>query len=262
MKIVSYASDRGPRAGIVDDGTVRDAGPSILDAEPGDVVGALDDVQLLAPVVDRPKIVCVGLNYRKHAEEGGQPIPPNPILFAKFPNAIVGPGEPILVPPITRQVDYEAELGVVIGRRTAAVEQRDALDHVLGYTCINDVSARDLQFGDRQWVRGKALDTFCPIGPWIVTTDEIADPQTLGIRCIVNGDKLQDSTTADMIFGVAEIVSFVSQAITLDPGDVIATGTPEGVGFARTPPVYLHPGDVVSVDIDEIGTLTNPVASR
>lgn len=262
MKIVRYASDGSSRVGVVEDGTVRDAGASIFDVTPGDAVGAVGEVTLLAPVADPAKVVCVGLNYRKHAEEGGQPIPPNPILFAKFPNSIVGPGDPILLPSFSQQVDYEAELGVVIGKPAAAVDVADALEHVLGYTCINDVSARDLQFADGQWVRGKTLDTFCPIGPWIVTTDEIPDPQTLGIRCIVNGDKLQDSTTADMIFSVAEIVSFISQGITLEPGDVIATGTPEGVGFARTPPIYLNAGDVVSIDIDRIGTLTNPVASR
>ncbi len=262
MRIVRYSAADGPRVGLVEDGIVRDAGTSIHDARPGAEVGALDDVSLLAPMPRPGAIVCVGLNYRKHAEEGGQPIPPNPILFSKFPNAVIGPGDAILLPTFSAQVDYEAELGVVIGRRASAVDVSDALDHVLGYTCINDVSARDLQFADGQWVRGKALDTFCPTGPWIVTTDEIPDPQTLPIRCVVNGKKMQDSSTADMIFGVAEIVSFISQGITLEPGDVIATGTPEGVGFARTPPVYLQESDVVSVEIDGIGALTNPVLAR
>jgi 2,4-didehydro-3-deoxy-L-rhamnonate hydrolase len=211
------------------------------------------------PVDPPQKVICVGLNYRKHAEESGQPIPPNPILFAKFPNSLVGPDEAIVIPSITQQVDYEAELGVIIGTRAQRVSVDNALSHVLGYTCVNDVSARDLQFADGQWVRGKALDTFCPIGPRIATSAEIADPQALAIRCIVNGETLQDSNTADMIFSVAEIISFISQAITLEPGDIIATGTPEGVGFARTPPVFLKDGDVVSVEIDGIGTLTNPV---
>jgi 2-keto-4-pentenoate hydratase/2-oxohepta-3-ene-1,7-dioic acid hydratase in catechol pathway len=259
VKIVRYSSGGGARVGVLDDGVLRDAGTSIFDARPSNEVGK---ARLLAPVDDVRNIVCVGLNYRKHAEEGGQPIPDNPILFSKFSNSIVGPGEDIRIPPITSQVDYEAELGVVMRRRASAVSVDRALDYVLGYTCINDVSARDVQFADRQWVRGKALDTFCPIGPCIVTTDEITDPQTLGIRCRVNGATLQDSNTADMIFGVAEIVSFISQGITLEPGDIIATGTPEGVGFARTPPIYLAPGDVVDVEIDGIGTLSNPVTAR
>jgi 2-keto-4-pentenoate hydratase/2-oxohepta-3-ene-1,7-dioic acid hydratase in catechol pathway len=212
---------------------------------------------------EKPRnIICVGLNYRRHAEESGVPIPPNPILFAKFSNSIIGPDDEIKLPSFTSQVDYEAELGVVIGKRASGVSVADALDYVLGYTCVNDVSARDVQFADSQWVRGKAFDTFCPWGPHIATTDEITDPQKLGIRCRVNGETLQDSNTADMIFGVAEIVSFISQAITLEPGDLIATGTPEGVGFARTPPIYLKPGDVVEIEIDGIGTLSNPVASR
>lgn len=190
------------------------------------------------------------------------PIPETPILFAKFANAVVGSGQPVRIPPITDQVDYEAELGVVIGRRATAVSVDDALDHVLGYTCVNDVSARDLQFADQQWVRGKTLDSFCPMGPWIVTTDELPDPQTLGIRCYVNNELLQDSSTKQMIFSVAELVSFISQGVTLEPGDVIATGTPPGVGFARTPQVFLRPGDTVRVEIDGIGSLWNPIQAR
>lgn len=216
----------------------------------------------IAPIAEPNKIVCVGLNYRDHAEESGQPIPESPILFAKFPNTVIGPGEPIKVPSITKQVDYEAELGVVIGRVASEVSVEDALDYVLGYTCVNDVSARDLQFADGQWVRGKTLDTFCPTGPWIVTTDEIPDPQNLGIKCLVNGNVMQDSSTKQMIFSVAELVSFISQGITLEAGDLIATGTPPGVGFARKPPLYLQPGDVVRVEIEGIGTLENPVVAR
>jgi 2-keto-4-pentenoate hydratase/2-oxohepta-3-ene-1,7-dioic acid hydratase in catechol pathway len=209
---------------------------------------------------EKPRnIICVGLNYRRHAEESGQPIPPNPILFSKFSNSIIGPGEEIRLPSFSSQVDYEAELGIVIGKRASGVSVEDAIDHVLGYTCVNDVSARDVQFADGQWVRGKALDTFCPIGPHIATTDEITDPQSLGIRCRVNGETLQDSNTSDMIFSVAEIVSFISQGITLEPGDLIATGTPEGVGFARNPAIFLKPGDVVEIEIDGIGVLRNPV---
>jgi 2,4-diketo-3-deoxy-L-fuconate hydrolase len=261
MKIVRYTTGGGARVGVLDEnGVICDAGTSIFDANrAGAEVGK---AKLLAPVDKPGKILCIGLNYRKHAEESGGAPPANPILFAKYDNSIVGPGANIVIPPITEKVDYEAELGVVIAKRASAVSEADALSYVLGYTCINDVSARDLQFGDSQWTRGKTLDTFCPIGPCIVTTDEIADPQTLGIRCRVNGETLQDSNTADMIFSVAEIISFLSQGITLEPGDVIATGTPEGVGFARDPSIYLKPGDVVDVEIDGIGTLTNPVLAR
>lgn len=262
MRLVSYERDGRARAGLLEDGVVRDAGDSILALDPGDVAGPLEGIRLLSPVPRPGKIVCVGLNYRDHAAESGQPLPASPLLFAKLGNAVVGPGAPIMVPPFTKQVDYEAELGVVIGRTVRRASPGDALGTVLGYTCVNDVSARDLQFADGQWTRGKTLDTFCPIGPWIVTPDEIGDPQGLGIRCTVNDRVLQDSTTANMIFSVAELISFISQGITLEAGDVIATGTPAGVGFARTPPVFLVPGDVVTVAIDGIGELTNPVEAR
>ncbi|MGH2828936.1 MAG: fumarylacetoacetate hydrolase family protein [Actinomycetota bacterium] len=261
MRIVCYDADGARRYGVVDGDTVRDAGTSLHSPTDGGATRALADVRLLAPV--RPqKILCIGLNYRDHAEESGAPIPSAPILFAKYHNAICGPGDAIQIPPITQQADYEAELGVVIGRQARQVSRQEALSYVLGYTCVNDVSARDLQFADGQWVRGKTLDTFCPVGPWIVTPDEIPDPQAVGIRCRVNGRTLQDSTTAQMIFGVAELVSFLSQAITLEPGDLIATGTPPGVGFARTPPIYLTDGDTVDVEIDGVGVLTNPVRAR
>lgn len=210
--------------------------------------------------IDRPqKIVCVGLNYRDHAEEQGVDLPERPLLFAKWPNTLIGPGEPIVLPPISQKVDYEAELGVVIGERTSRVPVESALDTVAGYVCANDVSGRDLQFGDGQWVRGKSLDTFCPVGPKLVPAAEVPDPQALRIRAILNGEVMQDSTTANMVFGVAEIVSFVSQAITLEPGDLILTGTPAGVGIFRDPQVLLKPGDEVTIEIEGIGSLTNPV---
>lgn len=263
MKLVRYAGSGGDvRVGIVEGDKVYDAGTSLFEAERGEEVGPLGHVTLLPPLAGARKVVCVGLNYRDHAEEAGMPIPETPLLFSKFDNALVGHGDTVLIPTFTKEVDYEAELGVVIGKRAAAVDPEDALDYVLGYTCLNDVSARDLQFADGQWFRGKSLDTFCPIGPWIVTTDEIPDPQSLGIRCLVNGQLLQDSSTQRMIKSVAEIVSFISQGITLEPGDLIATGTPAGVGFKRTPPIYLQPGDVVRVEIDGIGVLENPIASR
>jgi 2-keto-4-pentenoate hydratase/2-oxohepta-3-ene-1,7-dioic acid hydratase in catechol pathway len=212
--------------------------------------------------IDRPqKIVCVGLNYSDHAEEQGVALPERPILFAKWPNTLVGPGEPIVVPAISEKVDYEAELGVVIGTRAKGVSVENALEAVAGYLCVNDVSARDLQFADGQWVRGKSPDTFCPVGPQLVPASEIPDPQGLRIRAILNGATMQDSTTANMVFGVAEIVSFVSQAITLEPGDLIATGTPAGVGAFRDPPVFMLPGDEITIEIEGVGTLTNPVTA-
>jgi len=210
--------------------------------------------------IGRPgKIVCVGLNYLDHAQEGGMELPKAPLLFAKWPNTLIGDGEPIVLPPEATEVDYEAELGVVIGTKAKRVSEADALEYVEGYICINDVSARDLQFGDGQWTRGKSVDTFCPVGPRLVPREEIADPQQLGIRCIVNGEALQDSSTAQMIFSVAEIIAYVTRVITLEPGDLIATGTPAGVGVFRDPKVLLKDGDEVSIEIDGVGTLTNPV---
>lgn len=213
--------------------------------------------------IERPqKIICIGLNYRDHAEEQGVDLPERPLLFAKWPNTLVGPGDPIVLPPITEKVDYEAELGVVIGSRASRVSVENALEAVAGYICVNDVSARDLQFADGQWVRGKSLDTFCPVGPELVPAAEIPDPQALGIRAILNGQVMQDSTTANMVFGVAEIIAFISQAITLEPGDLIATGTPAGVGVFRDPQVLLKPGDEITIEIDGIGALTNPVTAE
>jgi 2,4-didehydro-3-deoxy-L-rhamnonate hydrolase len=210
--------------------------------------------------ITRPgKIVCVGLNYHDHAEEGGQDLPKEPLLFAKWPNTLIGDREPIVLPEASTQVDYEAELGVVIGTTAKHVAERDALDVVAGYICVNDVSARDLQFADGQWTRGKSPDTFCPVGPRLVPRDEIEDPQALAIRCIVNGETLQDSSTSQMIFSVAEIIAYVTRVITLEPGDLIATGTPAGVGVFRDPQVLLKDGDEVSVEIEGLGTLTNPV---
>jgi len=211
------------------------------------------------PIELPQKVVCIGLNYRDHAEEQGVDLPERPLLFAKWPNTLIGPGDPIVIPPITEQADYEAELGVVIGATVRAVSVENALEAVRGYVCANDVSARDLQFSDKQWVRGKSLDTFCPVGPRLVPVSEIPDPQALRIRAVLNGEVMQDSTTANMVFGVAEIVAFVTQGITLEPGDLILTGTPAGVGIFRDPPVLLQPGDEVTIEIEGIGALTNPV---
>jgi len=213
--------------------------------------------------IDRPeKIVCVGLNYRDHAEEQGTELPGAPLLFAKWPNALIGPGDPIVIPRASEKVDYEAELGVVIGSRVRGISEENALEAVRGYLCLNDVSARDLQFSDGQWTRGKSPDTFCPVGPRLVPRDEVPDPQALGIRCRLNGELMQDSTTANMIFGVAAIVAYASATMTLEPGDLIATGTPAGVGVFRDPQVLLKDGDEVTVEIDGLGALTNPVRAE
>ena len=218
----------------------------------------LADADLLPPVPRPGKVVAIGRNYREHVEEENSQPPPAPLVFAKFPSAIVGPDAEIRWDPgLTQQVDWEAELGVVIGAPARDVPVDRALDHVLGYTCLDDVSARDLQFGDGQWVRGKSFDTFCPIGPAIVTTDEIADPQRLAISCTVDGEVVQSSSTAMMYFGVAEIISYCSRSFTLEPGDLIATGTPGGVGVFRDPPRFLGDGSVVTVEIERIGRLTN-----
>jgi 2-keto-4-pentenoate hydratase/2-oxohepta-3-ene-1,7-dioic acid hydratase in catechol pathway len=225
----------------------------------GDLVGGDTSGLAHLPPVGRPgKIIAVGRNYREHAAEEGLDAPSDPILFAKFPSALAGHGAPIVWRAAdTGQVDYEAELAVVIGRTARDVPAERALDHVLGYTCLNDVSARDLQFGDGQWVRGKSLDTFCPMGPCIVTGDEIPDPGALAVRCLVNGEVVQDASTREMVHSVPALIAFCSRFMTLEPGDVIATGTPGGVGVFREPPRFLGDGDEVTVEIDGIGRLTN-----
>jgi 2-keto-4-pentenoate hydratase/2-oxohepta-3-ene-1,7-dioic acid hydratase in catechol pathway len=210
--------------------------------------------------IDRPgKIVCVGMNYRAHAAEQGREPPERPVLFAKWASALIGPGEAIRLPAISHAIDHEAELGVVLGERVRAASVENALEAVRGYLCANDVSARDLQRADRQFTRAKSLDTFCPIGPSLVPAADVPDPQALRIRCLVNGEVRQDSSTADMVFTVAELIAFASEAITLEPGDLLLTGTPGGVGEFRDPPLYLRDGDEVTVEIEGVGTLTNPV---
>jgi 2-keto-4-pentenoate hydratase/2-oxohepta-3-ene-1,7-dioic acid hydratase in catechol pathway len=212
-------------------------------------------------MIDLPqKIVCVGLNYRDHAEEQGVDLPERPLLFAKWPNTLIADGDPIRIPAVTQQVDYEAELGVVIGERASRIAPDDALGVVRGYVVANDVSARDLQFSDGQWVRGKTLDTFLPVSE-LVPASEVPDPQALPIRAILNGEVMQDSNTSNQIFGVREVISFVSQAITLEPGDLIITGTPAGVGAFRDPKVWLKPGDEITIEIDGLGSITNPVTA-
>jgi len=223
---------------------------------------ALSSVKLRAPVPRPGKIVAVGLNYRDHSiEAGAKELPKTPIIFAKFPTSISGPGDSIVLPHGDSQVDYEAELAVVIGKKTKAISAAEALQNVAGYMPLNDVSARTWQFADKQWVRGKSCDTFCPTGPYLTTRDEISDPQSLSISARVNGTTLQDSNTSRMIFGVAALIEFISASITLEPGDIIATGTPEGVGVFRTPPIFLKPGDIVEIEIEKLGLLRNPVVA-
>lgn len=221
--------------------------------------------KILAPL-DPEAILCIGLNYRQHAEETGLKIPQYPALFMKNPATLTHPGDPVVIPPSCLhppQVDFEVELAVVIGKTANNVSKENALQYVLGYTVANDISARRWQAhaGAGQWVRGKSFDTFCPLGPEIVTADEIPDPQTLQLKCILNGDKMQDANTSDMIFPVAELICYLSTDMTLLPGTVILTGTPSGVGFTREPPVYLKPGDVLESAIDGIGTIVNPVVA-
>ena len=205
------------------------------------------------------KIVCVGLNYVDHAREVALELPERPLLFAKWQSSVIASGEPIVIPPGVEKVDYEAELAAVIGARVKHVSVENALEAVGGYTCLNDVSARTIQFGDGQWTRAKSIDTFCPMGPRVVPRDEIGDPQALRIRCRVNGETVQDGTTADMIFGVAELIAFVTETITLEPGDVVATGTPPGVALGREDGRYLQGGDTVEVEVEGVGVLVNPV---
>ena len=217
----------------------------------------------LAPL-EPVNIFCIGLNYREHAKETGLELPENPVVFMKPSSAVTDPGESIVLPASCRsgpEVDYEAELAVVIGRTAKNVSETEALDHIFGYTCANDVSARRWQMhgGGGQWIRGKSFDSFCPLGPVLVTADEIPDPQALGVRCLLNGRIMQDGFTGDMIFSVTRLIHLLSQDMTLLPGTVILTGTPSGVGFSRTPPIYLADGDEVTVDVEGIGQLTNPV---
>ena len=218
----------------------------------------METVLLGPPIPDPDKIICLGLNYRSHAEETGFKAPKVPILFAKFRNALIGPASPIILPSVSNEIDYEGELAVVIGKQCRNVTPENALEHVAGYMAFHDVSARDLQFRSGQWLSGKALDTFAPCGPALVV-NEINDPQTLNLSTRINGQILQHSNTKHMIFSVAYSISYISSLMTLEPGDIIATGTPEGVGFKRNPPIFLKHGDIVEVEIEKIGTLRNPV---
>jgi 2-keto-4-pentenoate hydratase/2-oxohepta-3-ene-1,7-dioic acid hydratase in catechol pathway len=279
MRLIAFTHEDRTRAGMLLDDRVIDVGlleyPATIEdwlATPPETftdlsaavamnAGSalpLSDVRLEAPIQRPSKLIAIGVNYLDHCREQGIEPPPEPLVFSKFPSTIIGPQDAITWDPaLTQQVDPEIELGVIIGRRCRAVSVDEALLHVFGYTIVNDVSARDLQFGDGQWTRGKSLDTFCPVGPCIVTTDELPDPQKLRLQLWVNDRLQQDGVTADMIFSVAQIIAYVSRFATLEPGDLITTGTPKGVGCFRQPPVYLTPGDVVRCRIDGIGELVN-----
>ena len=245
------------RAGADAQATISSAFASIKDAADFDLAGQ----RFEPPVVAPRSIVCVGRNYLDHIREGGSPVPPVPILFAKYPNTLVGHEEPVICHRITSQLDYEGELAIVIGRRASRVSRDEAMRFVAGYTVINDISARDLQLGDVQWIRGKSLDTFGPLGPFLVTSDEIEDWRQLRITTTVNGEVRQDATCADMIFGIPELIEFITEGITIEPGDIVATGTPAGCGIGFDPPKWLVPGDVVEVTIGGIGTLRSPIVA-
>lgn len=290
MKLVTYHSGRGPRTAGVRDGEYVDLneadprvpacikallaqGPEGL-ARAADALAAGDPLSVdtlpggelrLAPPIPSPeKIICVGLNYADHAKESGAEPPEEPVLFNKFPTAIRCHGDPIVLPRLSREVDYEAELVVVVGTGGRHIPQARAAQHIAAYCCGNDVSARDWQLHKPggQWLMGKSFDSFAPIGPALVTADEIPEPGNLGIRLRLNGQVMQDSTTAQLIFSVEELIAYISGVCTLSPGDLIFTGTPSGVGFARKPPVFLEPGDTVEVEIEKLGVLCNPVVAE
>ncbi len=287
--LVSFIADGKRRPGVLRDGRVLDLAAAGLPAgSEGDLLDivrggdallgkigqaaeawngpdhALGDIELAAPIQWPSKIICIGLNYIDHCHESGMPVPTEPVMFSKYSTSVAGPYEDIPWPAdCCNDIDYEAELGVVIGAPANRVSEADALSHVYGYTVVNDVSARDLQLKPPgQWDAGKALDKFCPFGPGIVTADEISDPQTLDIGLAVNGDQRQKSNTSNMVFGVAELIAFLSRTITLLPGDLIATGTPPGVALGMKPPVWLKDGDVCEVTIEKIGSIRNTMRKR
>ncbi|MDB5295382.1 MAG: Ureidoglycolate lyase [Phycisphaerales bacterium] len=270
MRIVRFLSGGTEHLGSLvegDDATAREIDGLLLDGPAGwNLTGRILRVeQLLAPLVPTD-ILCIGLNYREHAKESNSEVPDNPMLFIKSSNALNHPGGPIPIPRRSTDIDYEGELCVVIGKTAKNVSKAEALSYVLGYTCANDVSARDWQkqkkLNGGQFARGKSFDGFCPLGPWLVTADEVPNPNALKLRTLVNGRVLQDHTTADMIFDVPTLIESLSSTMTLRPGAVILTGTPQGVGAARTPPVWLTPGDTVAVEIEGIGRLENPVTAE
>jgi len=285
MRLISYQSPTGPRTAALRDGGAIDlnrADPAVPDcmkkllaqgpagierarqaAARGQVV-PLESLRLVPPVPFPDKVICIGLNYADHARETGQPLPPEPVVFCKFPTAVRADGDPIVIPRASSQVDYEAELVVVIGQGGRHIAAADARGHVAGYCCGNDVSARDWQIRKPggQWLLGKSFDSFAPFGPALVTADEVPHPGGLKIQLRLNGQVMQDSSTAQLIFSVDKLIAYVSTVCTLAPGDLIFTGTPPGVGMARTPPVWLKPGDVTEVEIERLGLLRNPFVAE
>jgi 2-keto-4-pentenoate hydratase/2-oxohepta-3-ene-1,7-dioic acid hydratase in catechol pathway len=275
VRLVTYARAGETAVGVRRDGGVVPTGYSdlvslILDGERGlerardaaERGEPVDPERVLAPVPRPGKILCSGINYASHREENPEAVfPDEPFFFAKLPSAVIGPGERIVIPRPETQADYEVELALVIGRTATRVGEADALEHVFGYTVLNDVSARDIQFKDLQITLGKGVDTFSPLGPEVVTADEIPDPQALHVSSFLNGEQMQSSPTSDMIFPAARLLEFLSALVTLHPGDVVSTGTPAGVGAFRKPPLWLQPGDEITVEVDRIGRLTNPVVA-
>jgi 2-keto-4-pentenoate hydratase/2-oxohepta-3-ene-1,7-dioic acid hydratase in catechol pathway len=243
------------------DGALEKAA-AFADQSPASARHKLQDVKLRAPIPIPRKLICVGLNYRDHAAETGAQIPAVPTIFNKFATAVIGPGDNIVLPRVSKAPDYEAEFAFVIGRGGRHIAGDDWRNHVFGYTIVNDVSARDYQRATTQWLMGKSFDTFAPMGPWIVTADEIADPHNLDIQIEINGEILQDSNTRELIFKIPDLIAFLSSVFTLEPGDIVSTGTPAGVGFVRKPPRFLRPGDDVIVKIPAIGQLRNPVVAE
>ena len=241
---------------------VQAAAKQLVDKTAANAALPLSQVKLLAPVPKPGKILCIGLNYRDHARESGQAVPDFPTVFAKYPSCLIGAGDAIVLPKLTEQIDYEAELAFVIGKRARHVSEKDALGYVGGYVPFNDVSARDYQMRTSQWTLGKTFDTFGPMGPALTTADEVPDPQNLDISLSIGGEVLQKSNTRELVFGVAQLVSILSGIMTLEPGDVISTGTPAGVGGARTPKRWLRAGETVNVTISQLGTLSNPVVQE
>ncbi len=244
-----------------------EAGPAALQraaaaAETADDVLDMADVKLAAPVPNPDKILCIGLNYADHAAESGQPLPDFPIVFSKYSNTVIGSGDAVVLPKVTDQVDFEAELGFVIGKRARYVSEADALDYVAGYLNVNDVSARDYQTRTSQWTMGKSFDTFAPMGPALVTADNMPDPHNLAIRLWIGDEVLQDSSTSQLIFNVPQLLTAISEVMTLEPGDIVSTGTPPGVGAARTPPRWLRPGETIHIEIEGLGVLSNPVVAE
>lgn len=270
MKLVTFRAPGGvAEAGILTDGRVTGLGRDMLSVigsgvvpEPSGPSYPLSRVQLLAPIPRPPKLICVGLNYYDHAAETKLEVPKVPTIFAKFSNVVIAPGEPIVIPKGSDKTDYEAEFAFVIGPGGRRISAADAMDHVYGYTIVHDVSERRYQMATSQWMMGKTFDTFAPMGPWLVTKDEIADPHALDIWLEIGGERLQNSNTRELIFKIPQLIEHLSSVVTLEPGDVVSTGTPAGVGFARKPPRLLKPGDEVVIGIQGLGELKNPVIAE